>query len=38
VPEKEDRNIAAAMAQVQGTTANGSSLTDRLAALRSKQG
>jgi phage shock protein A len=37
-PEKEDRNIAAAMAQVAGTTANGSSLTDRLAALRTKQG
>ncbi len=38
VPEKEDRNIAAAMAQVAGTTANGSSLTDRLASLRIKQG
>ena len=37
-PEKEDANIVAAMAKVQGTTANGSSLTDRLAALRSKQG
>ncbi len=37
-PEKEDANIVAAMAKVQGTTANGSSLTDRLAALRGNQG
>ena len=37
-PEKEDANIVAAMAKVQGTTANGRSLTDRLAALRGNQG
>jgi chromosome segregation ATPase len=36
-PEREDRNIADAMATVQGQ-ATGGSLTDRLSALRSRQG
>lgn len=35
VPEKEDRNIAAAMAAVQGKVTSGS-VTDRLAALRAR--
>ena len=37
-PEQDDANIAAAMAQVQGGAPAASSVGDRLAALRQKQG
>ena len=35
-PEKDDSNIAAAMAQSQGKAAPSQSLTERLAALRAR--